>query len=71
VPLRTLTRAVVRAIVRDEPEVVLSGMPVLPFLIVQTLSPRLAGRMSAAAGVSGTFRTWAAASLRALERAGR
>jgi short-subunit dehydrogenase len=70
VPLRKLARAVVRAIVRDEPEVVLAGKPMLPFLIMQTLSPKLAARMSAAVGVSGTFRKWATASLRQLERKG-
>jgi short-subunit dehydrogenase len=71
VPLHKLTRAVVRAIVRDEPEVVLTGMPMLPFLITQTLSPRLAARMSAAVGVPATFKRWAEASLQAAARSGR
>jgi short-subunit dehydrogenase len=70
VPLRRLSRAVVRAIVREEPEVVLAGKPMLPFLIAQTVSPRLAARMSAMVGVPGTFKKWADASLRALERKG-
>src|SRR5687767_13173089 len=59
-----VARAVVRAIVRDEPEVVLTGMPMLPFLVTQTLSPRLAGRMSALVGVPAMFKRWADASRR-------
>ena len=67
VPMRKVARAVVRAIVRDEPEVVLTGMPMLPFLLTQTVSPRLAGRMSAMVGVPGMFKRWAAASLRSMD----
>lgn len=64
VPIRKIGRAVVRSIVADQPEVVLTGMPMLPFLLTQTLSPRLAGRMSAAVGVPAMFKKWAAASRR-------
>jgi short-subunit dehydrogenase len=63
VPMRKIGRAVVRAIVRNEPEVVLTGMPMLPFLLTQSVSPRLAARMSALVGVPAMFRKWADASL--------
>lgn len=59
VPMRKVERAVLRAIRRNEAEVVLSGKPMLPFLITQTVSPRLAGRMSALVGVPAMFRKWA------------
>lgn len=59
VPVERIGKAVVRAIVADQPEVVLSGMPMLPFLMTQTLSPRMAGRMSVAIGVPAMFRKWA------------
>ena len=65
VSTRKVAQAVVRAIVHSEPEVVLSGKPMLPFLIAQTLSPRLAARMSAMVGVPATFKKWADAALRA------
>jgi short-subunit dehydrogenase len=68
VPMQKLAKAVVRAIVRDDPEVVLTGKPMLPFLLTQTLSPRLAARMSAMVGVPATFRKWADASQRALAK---
>lgn len=68
VPVDEVTRAVVRAIVRDEPEVVLSGKPVLPFLFIQTLSPGLADRMSRAMGIPAMFKRWAEASLESADR---
>ena len=68
VPMRKVGKAVVRAIVRNEPEVVLTGMPMLPFMLTQTLSPRLAARMSAMVGVPATFKKWADASLRSRQR---
>lgn len=68
VPIRKVSRAVVRAIFRDEPEVVLTGKPMLPFLITQTISPRLAARMSRAVGVPAMFRRWAEASLASTSR---
>lgn len=65
VPMQQVARAVIRAIVRDEPEVVLTGMPIRPFLLTQVLSPRLAERMSAAIGVPDMFRRWAEVARRA------
>ncbi|MDP9191906.1 MAG: SDR family NAD(P)-dependent oxidoreductase [Acidobacteriota bacterium] len=62
VPVEKVGRAVVRAIVSDEPEIVLNGVPILPLLMTQVLSPRFADRIAAAAGVPGMFKTWAAAS---------
>jgi short-subunit dehydrogenase len=59
VPIEKVSRAVVRAIVNDEPEIVLSGKPIKPFLLLQTISPRLVGRIGLAAGVARTFKRWA------------
>lgn len=59
VPMHKVERAVVRAIRRNDAEVVLTGKPMLPFLITQTVSPRLAGRMSALVGVPAMFKKWA------------
>ena len=59
VPMRKVERAVVRAIRRNDAEVVLTGRPMLPFLVTQTISPRLAARMSALVGVPAMFRKWA------------
>lgn len=59
VPMHRVERAVVRAIRRNEAEVVLTGKPMLPFLITQAVSPRLAGRMSALVGVPAMFKKWA------------
>lgn len=60
VPMRRVERAVVQAIRRNDAEVVLTGKPMLPFLITQTVSPRLAARMSTLVGVPAMFRKWAA-----------
>lgn len=57
-------RAVVRAIVSDQPEVILSGLPMRPFLLTQVLSPKLADRIATAAGVPRMFKRWAIASAR-------
>ncbi|HJQ38797.1 MAG TPA: SDR family NAD(P)-dependent oxidoreductase [Thermoanaerobaculia bacterium] len=64
VPVEKVGRAVVRAIVCDEPEIVLNGVPILPLLMMQVLSPRFADRIAAAAGVPEMFKTWAGASVR-------
>lgn len=58
VPIRRVTKAVVRAIERDQAEVVLTGKPILPFLVTQTVSPAMAGRMSAMIGVPAMFKKW-------------
>lgn len=63
-PVERVGRAVVRAIVSDKPEVILNGMPILPFLIAQILSARFAERIAAAAGAPGMFKKWATASAR-------
>jgi short-subunit dehydrogenase len=59
VPMQRVVRAVVRAIKRDDAEVVLTSKPMLPFLMTQTISPRLAARMSAMVGVPAMFEQWA------------
>ncbi|MEO8383044.1 MAG: SDR family NAD(P)-dependent oxidoreductase [Acidobacteriota bacterium] len=64
IPIASIGRAVVRAIVSDQPEVVLSGVPILPFLLTQVLSARLAERIAVAAGVPQMFKRWATASAR-------
>jgi hypothetical protein len=64
VPVERVGRAVLRAILRDKPEVVVNGMPILPFLIAQVFSPRLAERIAAAAGAPKMFKKWATASTR-------
>jgi short-subunit dehydrogenase len=58
VPMHRVERAVVRAIRRNEAEVVLTGKPMLPFLITQAVSPRLAGRMTTMVGVPAMFKKW-------------
>jgi len=68
VPVERVGRAVVRAIVSDEPEVVVNRVPILPFLIAQVLSARLAERIAAAAGAPGMFKKWATASTRTTGR---
>jgi len=69
VPVEKVGRAVVRAIVADEPEIVLNGVPILPLLMAQVLSPQFADRIAAAAGVPRMFKTWAAASARTKDTA--
>jgi len=64
IPVPRIGRAVVRAIVSDQPEVVLSGMPILPFLMTQVVSPRLAEKIVVAAGAPRMFKRWATASVR-------
>lgn len=68
VAIESVTRATVRAILRDEPEVVLSGRPVRPFLAVQAISPRTTDRLASAAGVPKMFKQWATACEAASER---
>jgi short-subunit dehydrogenase len=58
VPVEKVSRAVVRAIVRAEAEIVLSVKPIIPFLLLQTVAPGLVGRVSLAAGVGRTFKRW-------------
>lgn len=50
----------VRAIRRDEPEVVMSGAPIRPALALAQLSPRLAERLAPRFGVTALFRRVAA-----------
>ena len=65
---RKLAKAVVKAIVDDQPEVVVSGMPMKPFLLTQAASPRLAGRLATLVGVPAMFKRWADASLKSAEK---
>lgn len=62
VAVENIGRAVVRAIVSDEPEIVVCSRPIRPLLLTQVLSPRLAERMAAVAGAPRMFKTWAIAS---------
>lgn len=55
-PPEAVAKAVVRAIVRDEPEVIVNGRPVLPMLLTQLFSPRLAPRIASRVGVVTLFR---------------
>lgn len=61
VPVEKVARGVVHAIKNDEPEVILSGMPVKPFVVLQSLAPRLTARMSGVLGVPQLFQKWARA----------
>jgi short-subunit dehydrogenase len=53
--------AVVRAIRRDEPEVIESGAPIRPMLALAQLAPRLAERLAPRFGVTELFRRTALA----------
>ncbi len=55
-PPEAVAKAVVRAIVRDEPEVIVNSRPVLPMLLTQLFSPRLAPRIADRVGVVKLFR---------------
>ena len=54
--------AVIEAIVRDRPDVLVTGWPMRPLLGVQELAPRLAERIIAATGAAGFFAELAARS---------
>ncbi|MDR8394443.1 SDR family NAD(P)-dependent oxidoreductase [Aliifodinibius sp. S!AR15-10] len=64
VPLQKVGAAVVKAIIKNKREVVLTGKPIIPFLLTQTISPKLADRISAFIGVSAMFKKWAETSLK-------
>jgi len=64
VAMARVGRAVVRAIRKDQAEVILTGKPTLPFRLTQTVAPEMAERMSSMVGVPAMFRKWADASLR-------
>ncbi len=51
-----VTRAVLRAVRRDQPEVIVSRYPVLPLLVLTTLSPRLGAWVTARIGTHDFFR---------------
>ena len=55
-PPQAVAKAVVRAIVRDEPEVIVNSRPVLPMLLTQLFSPRLAPKIASRVGVVTLFR---------------
>jgi short-subunit dehydrogenase len=55
-PPEAVAKAVVRAIVRDEPEVIVNGRPVLPMLLTQLFSPRMAPKIASRVGVVTLFR---------------
>jgi short-subunit dehydrogenase len=55
-PPEAVAKAVVRAILRDEPEMIVNGRPVLPMLLTQLFSPRLAPRIASRVGVVKLFR---------------
>lgn len=67
VPLAKVGKAVIRAITKNKPEIVLSGKPILPFLVTQTILPKLADRMSAQIGVPAMFKQWADIALKSEE----
>lgn len=62
VPMRQVARAVVKAIRANKIEILLTGKPMLPFLLTQTISPKAAAWMSKAVGVPQMFKKWAATS---------
>ncbi len=64
VTVQRIGRAVVRAINSDQPEVILSGIPIRPFLVTQVVSPRVAEKIVAATGVPAMFKKWAIVSRR-------
>lgn len=68
VPMEKVGKAVIRAITKNKPEIVLSGKPILPFLVTQTILPKLADRMSAQIGVPAMFKRWADISLKSEEQ---
>lgn len=59
VPIEKVAAAVVHAIKHDQPEVVMSGKPIMPFLVIQAMSPKLAAKLSALSGIPRMFRKWA------------
>jgi short-subunit dehydrogenase len=58
-PPEKVARAVVRAIKRDLPEVIVNSRPVKPLLALSAISPRLGEGMSRRIGVREMFRAWA------------
>lgn len=57
-----VARAVIRAIQRDQPEVVVNSLPVRPIVMLLTMFPSLAGRIARATGIGDVCRDLAHAS---------
>lgn len=55
-PAEAVARAVVRAIQRDQPEVVVNSLPVRPLVMLLTMFPSLAGRIARATGLGEVCR---------------
>jgi short-subunit dehydrogenase len=62
-----VANAVVHAITRDRPEMLITGWPMRPLLAIQELAPRLAERVIVATGAPQFFRTVAGLAGRGLE----
>jgi len=58
-PPGAVAEAVVRAIVEDEPEIIVNAKPVRPLLLMQVLSPRMAVRVAKKAGALALFKDMA------------